>query len=73
MLKDIEKRGDFLILCALDVARAIDSCTFSQVLLEALLKGTDDAVISSLRYMYRNLYTGIKDSSQLFKILKGVC
>ena len=75
VLKDIEERGDFLVLCALDVARAFDSCIFSQVLLEALLKGTDAAVITCLRYMYRNLKAGIKDGSQLqgaFTILKGV-
>ena len=52
VLKDIEERDDFLFLCALDVTRAFDSCIFSQVLLEALLKGTDAAKITSLRYMY---------------------
>ena len=60
-----------MVLCALNVARAFDSCIFSHVLLEVLLKGTDAAVINSLRYMYRNLKTGIKDGSQLFPILKG--
>ena len=72
VLKDIEERGDFPVLCALDVARTVDLCIFSQVLLEALLKGTDAALITCLRYMYRNLKTGIKDGSQLFPILKGV-
>ena len=72
VLKDIEERGDFLVLCALDVARAFDSCIFSQVLLEAHLKGTDAAIITCLRYMYRNLKAGIKDGSQLFPIQKGV-
>ena len=72
MLNDIKERRDFLVLFALDFARAFDSCIFSQVLLEALLKGTDSAVIACLRYMYRNLKAGIKDGSQLFLILKGV-
>ena len=72
MLKDIEERGDFLVLCALDVARAFDSCIFLQVLLEAHFKGTDAAIITCLRYMYRNLKARIKDGSQLFPIQKGV-
>ena len=59
-------------MCALDVARAFDSCIFLQVLLEAHFKGTDAAIITCLRYMYRNLKAGIKDGSQLFPILKGV-
>jgi len=72
VLRDIEERDDFLVLCSFDVARAFDSCIFSQVLLEALLKGTDPAVITCLRYMYRNLKAGIQDGSQLFPILKGI-
>ena len=36
------------------------------------MKGTDDAVITCLRYMCRNLKAGIKDGIQLFPILKGV-
>ena len=61
VLKVIEERGDFLVLCALDIARVFNSCIFSQVFHEALLKGTDAAVITCLKCMYRNLKTGIKD------------
>lgn len=72
VLKDIEERGDFLVLCALIVATVFDSCIFSQVFLEAHLTGIDAAIISFLRCMYRNLNAGIKDGSKLFQIQKGV-
>ena len=72
VLKNIEERSDFLVICTLDVAGAFDSCLSSQVLLEVLLKGTDAAVITCLRCLYRNLKAGMKDCSQLFLNLKGV-
>ena len=39
VLADVEGSGDFLVLCAIDIARAFDSCIFAQILPEAIKKG----------------------------------
>ena len=72
VLADAERSRSHIILCALDLARAFDSCIFSQVLFEANKRGVNFCIVKCLLYMYHHLKAKLKGGSFLFDILKGV-
>ena len=72
VLADAERSRSHIILCALDVAHAFDSCIFSQVLFEVYKRGVNFCIVKCLLYMYHHLKAKLKGGSSLFDILKGV-
>ena len=60
VLADAERSRSHIILCALDVARAFDSCIFSQVLFEAYKRGVNLCIVKCLLYMYHHIKAKLK-------------
>ena len=67
VLDDVDGSGDFLVLSALDRARAFDSYIFTQKLPGAIKRGVDPSGTNCLCYMYSHLKAKIK-GVQIFSI-----
>ena len=71
VLGDAKRNRSYIALCALDCARAFNSCILSKVLLEVYKRGVIFYIVKCVLYMYHNLKAKLKGIFS-FDILKGV-